>query len=367
MKVDFLVVGAGLFGATFANQMWKKGYRVAIIDSASYIGGHCNSYQKDGIEIHKYGPHIFHTGSDEVWEFVNRFSKFTPFNFTAKAFYRGKLYSFPINLLTLHQVFGCTSPHEARRCIENDIVKIDHPTNLEERALSVMGPTLYEIFIKGYTKKQWATDPKNLPASILNRLPIRFDFSDSYFLNHRNKYQGIPTEGYARLIENMIFETNCPCILDKKFDQKLDIVSKAKRILYTGPIDEFFDYCYGHLPYRSSKFEFEKHPNTFQGGPVVNYTDESVPYTRITEHKYFMTNFPEHTWISKEFPIKYIPGENAPFYPINTDENNALYLRYKKLAEQISDKVIFGGRLGMYAYYDMDQTIEAAINLSGRF
>ena len=356
---DFLIVGAGLFGSVFANKAKEAGKKVLLIDKREHIGGNCYTENIEGIHVHKYGPHIFHTSNDEIWNYINTFSKFNSFINRPKVNYKNSIYSFPINLMTLYQVWGVKTPEEARVRLDEVRIKNDDPKNLEEWILSQVGHDLYEKFIYGYTKKQWMKDPKDLPAFIIKRLPIRLTYDDNYY---NDVYQGIPTGGYTEIFKNMLdgceVETGVDYFLNRdKFN------SIAKCVVYTGKIDEFFNFSFGELEYRSLRFENEVIQGMdYQGNALINYTEENVPYTRITEHKHFNPeslhkNF--HTVISREFPTAW-SKDQTPYYPISNQENNRIYGMYKDLSAKESN-VIFGGRLSEYKYYDMHQVIGSAL------
>jgi UDP-galactopyranose mutase len=356
MKYDFLIVGSGLFGSVFAHEAKKNGKKSLIIDKRDHIGGNCYSENVDGINVHKYGPHIFHTNDKQIWDWIQQFGEFNNYKHSPKVNYNDKIYSFPINLLTLQQLWGVKTPEEAENKLNEVKVNIDSPKNLEEWILSQVGVEIYETFIKGYTIKQWDKDPKELPTSIIKRLPIRTNFDDNYFFD---KYQGIPKDGYTKLFENMLTGIEVKLNVDY-FKEKEKWDSICDKIVFTGKIDEFFGYKFGELEYRSLKFVEKKFDTPdYQGCSIVNYTDQKIPYTRITEHKHFDGANSDVTWITKEFPSKYKKGD-VPYYPINNDENNKKYNEYKKLAES-TPNVIFGGRLAEYKYYDMHQIIASAI------
>jgi UDP-galactopyranose mutase len=357
MKYDFLIVGSGLFGSTFAYEANKYGKKCLVIDKRNHIGGNCFTENKDNINIHKYGPHIFHTNDDEIWKWVNQFADFNNYKHTPKVNYKNKIFSFPINLFTLYQLWGVSSPQEAINKLNEVKVKSDNPLNLEDWVLSQVGHEIYEIFIKGYTLKQWNTDPKKLPSSIIKRLPIRTNYDDNYFFD---KYQGIPIGGYTKLFENILNGIEVKLNVDY-FEKKDYWDSLSDTIVYTGKIDEYFNYVYGELEYRSLEFSHEKiDVSDYQGCSIVNYTDSEIPYTRITEHKHFENTKSDVTWISKEYPKNYTK-DNIPYYPINDEKNNQIYKKYKILADSCPN-VIFGGRLSEYKYYDMHQIIASAKN-----
>lgn len=357
MKYDYLIIGAGLFGSVFAYEMTKQGKKCLIIDKRNHIGGNCYSENKDGINIHKYGPHIFHTNDKKIWDWIQQFGEFNNYKHSPKVNFNGDIFSFPINLLTLNKLWGVKTPEEAKEKIESVRVKIDNPKNLEEWVLSQVGHEIYETFIKGYTVKQWNKDPKELPVSIIKRLPIRLNFDDNYFFD---KYQGIPVDGYTKLFENMTKDIDIMLNIDYFSDMER-FNAMADKIVFTGKIDEFFGYKYGCLDYRSLTFIEEKHNiEDYQGCSIVNYTDEKTEHTRITEHKHFDSVKSEVTWITKEYPKTYENGD-TPYYPINDKKNNEIYLKYKKEADKL-DKIIFGGRLAEYKYYDMHQIIASALH-----
>lgn len=354
---DYLIVGSGLFGSVFAYEMTKIGKKCLVLDSKGHIGGNCYSENNDGINIHVYGPHIFHTNDDNIWEWINQFSKFNSYKHTPKVSFGGKIYSFPINLMTLHQLWGVNTPQEAIDKMKSVVIPNEDPKNLEEWILSQVGLEIYNIFIKGYTMKQWNKDPKDLPMSIIKRLPIRFNFDDNYFFD---KYQGIPIGGYTQIFEKLL---NDITVLTNTnyFDNKDYFNSISSKIVFTGKIDEFFDYRFGELEYRTLKFENIKLDiDDYQGCSIVNYTDFNIPYTRITEHKHFENSKSNVTWITKEYPKDYVRGD-VPFYPINDDKNNKIYDKYKELSYKYPN-IIFGGRLSEYKYYDMHQIIGSALS-----
>lgn len=357
-KYDYLIVGAGMFGTTFARAALDSGKRVLIIDKRPHIGGNCYTEKVEGIDVHVYGPHIFHTNDDKIWEFVNRFSKFENFINKPKVSYKDKIYSFPINLMTLYQLWGVRTPAEAEEKLKSVRVHCDNPQNLEEWILSQVGREIYETFIEGYTRKQWGRHPKDLPASIIKRLPIRLYFEENYFTD---LYQGIPSEGYTKMMEKMMEGAEILLNVDFLAD-RAKWESLADKVVYTGKIDEFFDYKFGELEYRSLEFETSTLDGDYQGNAVVNYTQFDVPYTRIVEHKYFIPKTSQKhkkTVVTKEYPAKWT-RDRVPYYPIRDKENEDLYFKYKSLAEEKSN-YIFGGRLAEYVYYDMHQVIGSAL------
>jgi len=356
MKYDYLIVGSGLFGSTFAYEMNKIGKKCLIIEKRDHIAGNCYTEKKDNINIHKYGPHIFHTNDENIWNWVNQFTKFNNYKHTPKVNYKDNIYSFPINLMTLYQLWKVTTPEEAKVKLESVLIKNDNPKNLEEWILSQVGEEIYETFIKGYTKKQWNKDPKELPSSIIKRLPIRTNFDDNYFFD---KYQGIPIGGYTQMFEKMLEGIEVETGVDY-FSNREYYNSISNKIVFTGKIDEFFDYKFGELEYRTLEFDNKRiKSNDYQGCSIVNYTDFNIPHTRITEHKHFEFYKSEFTWITVEYPKDYKRGD-VPYYPINDDKNNEIYKKYKNMSND-NDKVIFGGRLSEYKYYDMHQIIASAL------
>ena len=358
-KYDYLIVGCGLFGAVFAHEAKQKGKSVLIIEKRDHIGGNIYCAEEEGILVHKYGAHIFHTSNKAVWNYVNQFVEFNNFVNSPIANYKGEIYNMPFNMNTFSKMFGVATPKEAERVIEEQRAEIKgEPKNLEEQAISLVGREIYTKLIKGYTEKQWGRDCKDLPAFIIKRLPVRYTYNNNYF---NDRYQGIPIEGYTVLVERLI--KGCDVRLNTDFfaDREM-FLGLADKCLYTGTIDGYFDYIYGKLGYRSLRFENEAldEPN-HQGVAVVNYTEREIPYTRIIEHKHFAFGTQPKTIITKEYPVDWEEGME-PYYPINDEENNALYARYVERAEK-EPNVIFGGRLGMYKYYDMDKCIEAALAL----
>jgi UDP-galactopyranose mutase len=356
MKYDFLIVGSGLFGSVFAHEATKAGKKCLIIEKRNHIGGNCYTEKIDNINIHKYGPHIFHTNDKKIWDWIQQFGEFNQYKHSPKVNYKGEIYSFPINLLTLNKLWGVTTPEEAIKKLKEVKVKYDNPRNLEEWILSQVGNDIYETFIKGYTKKQWNKEPKELPSSIIKRLPIRTNYNDNYFFD---RYQGIPIDGYTNLFKNMLKGIDILENIDY-FSEKDKWDSIANKIVFTGKIDEFFGYKFGELEYRSLTFVEERlETEDYQGCSIVNYTDLETPQTRVTEHKHFDNAKSDVTWITKEYPKNFKNGD-IPYYPINDDKNNELYKKYKQLADS-TPNVIFGGRLSEYKYYDMHQIIASAL------
>jgi len=358
---DYLVVGAGLFGAVFAREATDRGCSCLVIDRRNHIAG--NAYCEDmyGIPVHTYGAHIFHTSDRKIWDYVNRFAEFNNFVNSPVAIYKDELYNLPFNMNTFAKMWNVKTPAEARQKIEEQKAEagITEPQNLEEQAISLVGRDIYEKLVKGYTEKQWGRDCKDLPAFIIKRLPVRMIFDNNYF---NDRYQGIPEKGYTEMVAAMLSGIEVRTGVDylKERDKYRAL---AKKVIYTGALDEYFGYCYGNLQYRMVRFEQEvKDTDNYQGNAVVNYTEREVPYTRIIEHKHFYPGLKtEKTVISREYPAEWHPGEE-PYYPINDARNAELYAKYKELADR-EEGVIFGGRLGEYKYYDMDKVIASAWNL----
>ncbi len=363
MKYDYLIVGAGLFGAVFAQKAKSAGKTVLVIDKRSHIGGNIYTEDIEGIQVHKYGAHIFHTNDKKVWDYVNQFAEFNRYTNSPMANYNGELYSLPFNMLTFNKMWGVVTPEEAKAKIAEQRAKsgITDPKNLEEQAISLVGTDIYEKLVKGYTQKQWGRPCNELPAFIIKRLPVRFTYDNNYF---NALYQGIPTEGYTKMVERMLDGIEVRLNVDY-FENRENWNNIANKIVYTGTIDAYFDYCYGELAYRSVRFENEiLDTDNYQGNAVINYTDEDTPYTRIIEHKHFVFGTQEKTVISREYSQEWT-RDTEPYYPINNEENNALYEKYKALAEN-KQNVIFGGRLGQYRYYDMDAVILTALDVAER-
>ena len=358
MQYDFLVVGAGLFGSVFAREAADRGYSVLVVDKRNHIGGNIYTQPVEGIHVHVYGAHIFHTNEKYIWDYVNRFAEFNRFTNSPVANYKGELYSLPFNMYTFNRMWGVTTPDEARRTVEaqREAAGIREPKNLEEQAISLVGTDIYQKLVKGYTEKQWGRDCRDLPAFIIRRLPVRFTFDNNYF---NAKYQGIPMGGYTGLVEKLLEGIEVRLNVDY-LENRQELDALAKKTVYTGPIDAFYGFSQGPLEYRSVRFETEvlDTPN-FQGNAVVNYTDRETPWTRIIEHKWFDPADQEKTVISREYSSEWKPGDE-PYYPVNDEKNSALYQKYQALADR-EDRVIFGGRLAQYRYYDMDAVIAAAL------
>ena len=356
---DYLVVGAGLYGAVFAYEAKKRGKEVLVIDRRDHKGGNIYCEEVNGINVHKYGAHIFHTSNKKVWEYVNQFAEFNRYTNSPVANYKGELYNLPFNMNTFNKMWGVITPQEAAAKIEEQRKEagITEPKNLEEQAISLVGNDIYEKLIKGYTQKQWGRKCTELPSFIIKRLPVRLTFDNNYF---NDLYQGIPMGGYNVIIDKMLdgveVELGTDYLANKDKYENI-----ADKIIFTGPIDEFYDYCFGPLEYRSVRFETEELPvENYQGNAVINYTDAETPYTRIIEHKHFEFGTQPTTVISKEYSAEWKVGDE-PYYPVNNDKNAALYQKYLDKSKE-ENKVIFGGRLGEYKYYDMDKVIESALN-----
>lgn len=357
---DYLIVGSGLFGAVFAHEAHKAGKRCLVIEKRPHTGGNIYCEEVDGINVHKYGAHIFHTSDKKIWEYVNQFAEFNNYINSPVARYKNELYNLPFNMNTFSKMWNIATPQEAKDIIASQIadLNITEPKNLEEQALSLVGKDVYEKLIKGYTEKQWGRDCKDLPSFIIKRLPLRFIYDNNYF---NDRYQGIPIGGYTKIVEKML--DGIEVRLNTNYlDNREEFDAMADKIVYTGMIDQFYDYKLGVLEYRSVRFETEELPmENYQGNAVVNYTEREVPYTRIIEHKHFEFGKQPTTIISREYSSEWKKGDE-PYYPVNNDKNNALYQQYKELADK-EHKVIFGGRLGGYKYYDMDKVIAAALEM----
>lgn len=362
-KYDYLIVGAGLYGAVCAQQLSAHGKSVLVIDKRHHIAGNAYTEKIEGINVHMYGAHIFHTNNQMVWNYVNQFAVFNRFTNSPVANYKGELYSLPFNMYTFNKIWGVTTPEEAASMIDTQRKEvIGEPKNLEEQAISLVGRDIFERLVKGYTEKQWGRDCKDLPAFVIKRLPVRLTFDNNYF---NALYQGIPIGGYTKMVDKMLDGIEVQLGQDY-LDNKARFDAMADKVIYTGPIDAYFDFCNGHLEYRSVRFENEVlNIQNFQGNAVVNYTDRDIPWTRIIEHKWFEFGKDENgddvpkTIISREYSSEWQPGDE-PYYPVNDEKNGNLYMKYKAMADK-EENVIFGGRLGEYKYYDMDAVIAEAL------
>ncbi len=352
---DYIIVGAGFFGAICAHELNKRGKRVLVIDARDHIGGNCYTSNRDGINVHNYGPHIFHTSDEEVWKWINQFVSFNNFIYSPVANRKGNLYSLPFNMWTFNQMWGVTTEEEAKAVIAEQNEDIDEPSNLEEQAIKLVGRDIYERLIKDYTEKQWMKPARELPKEIIKRLPVRFTFNNNYF---NDKYQGIPIGGYTQIFEKLLAGVEVRLNTDY-FSSELP---PHRKVIYTGPIDRFFNYKHGELEYKSVTLAHERlETENYQGVAVVNYTGHEVPYTRKIEHKHFESTQSPVTWVSTETPTLYVAGKTEPQYPVNDAANMEIVAKYKNEAKNYPD-VIFGGRLGTYQYYDMWKIIRTALD-----
>lgn len=352
---DYLIVGAGFFGSICAYELNKIGKKVLVIDSRNHIGGNCYTENRDNINLHIYGPHIFHTSDKEVWDWINQFASFNNFIYTPVANYKGKLYALPFNMWTFYQLWEVSTEHEVKDIIEKQSAHITDPTNLEEQAIKLVGNDVYQTLIKGYTEKQWRKMAKELPKEIIKRLPVRYTFNNNYY---NDKYQGIPIGGYTAIFEKLLKDIEVRTGIDYFKDE----LPPHNKVIFTGPIDKFYGYKYGHLEYKTVELDHKRlnMPN-YQGVAAVNYTSDEVPHTRTIEHKHFENSNSDVTWVSWETPIEYVPEKTEPYYPVNDAVNTEIYKKYKEEADK-QDRVIFGGRLGEYKYYDMHQVIRTALD-----
>jgi len=358
-RYDYLIVGSGFFGSICAYELNKKNYKVCVIESRNHIGGNCYTSNKDEINIHEYGPHIFHTSNKKIWKWINQFVSFNNFTFRPVANYNGEIYSLPFNMWTFNKLWNITTPQEAQDIIKSQSIRINEPKNLEEQAIKLVGVDVYEKLIKGYTTKQWKKEPKDLPKEIIKRLPVRFTYDNNYF---NDTYQGIPIGGYTQIFKKLLDGIDVRLNVDY-FEDRNYWDSIGTKVIYTGPIDRFYNYQFGELEYKTTKFEHDRClKENFQGTAVMNYTDLKIPYTRIIEHKHFENSQSDISWITYEYPVEYVPNKTEPYYPVNDSENNLKYSKYKELSD-FQSKYIFGGRLAQYKYYDMHQVIESALNL----
>lgn len=364
--MNYLVVGSGLFGAVFANEAAKLGHNIRVLEKKSHLAGNIHTQKIEGIQVHTYGPHIFHTKMKYVWDYINQFADFNRFINRPMANFNGELYNLPFNMNTFNKLWGVITPQEAQNKIAEQIKNLslsDNPQNLEEQAVSLVGPDIYQKLVKGYTEKQWGQSARDLPAFIIRRLPVRFTYDNNYF---NDSYQGIPVGGYTQIIEKLLDHPLINVEMETDFfDKKEEYLRGDHKIIFTGMIDQFFDYQLGELEYRSLRFETKVlDQDNFQGNAVINYTDDKTPFTRIIEHKHFEFGHSnkEKTVITHEYPKQW-QRNDEPYYPINNERNKKLYLEYAKLAKKNYPQVIFGGRLGQYRYYNMDQTIVSALEM----
>lgn len=359
MKYNYLIVGSGFFGSICAYELNKAGYKVCVIEKRDHIGGNCYTENKDNINIHTYGPHIFHTSNEKVWKWINQFTTFNNFTLRPVANYKGDIYSLPFNMWTFSKLWNITHPDQAQKIIQEQNSNIGEPSNLEEQAIKLVGKDVYEKLIKGYVTKQWRKDPKELPKEIIKRLPVRFTYDNNYF---NDKYQGIPIGGYTQIFQKLLEGID----IKTGINYFEDDLPEHDKVIYTGPIDKFYNYQFGELEYKTTKFEHIKiqYPN-YQGTAVMSYTDIETPFTRCIEHKHFEDSQSDVSWITYEHPIEYKVNETEPMYPVNDLENDFKYLQYKYLADR-EEYITFGGRLAEYKYYDMHQVIESALNCVNR-
>jgi UDP-galactopyranose mutase len=357
-KYNYIIVGSGFFGSICAYELTKAGYKCLVLEKRNHIGGNCYTSNKDNIHVHDYGPHIFHTSNEKVWNWINQFTSFNNFTLRPVANYKGETYSLPFNMWTFSKLWNITHPDQAKEIIKQQSSNIGEPNNLEEQAIKLVGVDVYEKLIKGYTAKQWRKNPKELPKEIIKRLPVRFNYDNNYF---NDKYQGIPIGGYTQIFEKLLNGIEVKLEVDYLINKEY-WNNQAEKIIYTGPIDAYFNYQFGELEYKTTKFKHEKlKTDNFQGVAMMNYTDEETLYTRCIEHKHFEFTDSPITWITWEYPTEYKAQTTEPYYPVNDTENTLKYSQYKNLADQESN-IIFGGRLAEYKYYDMHQVIESALN-----
>lgn len=356
MKYDFLIIGSGFFGSICAYELNKKGYKCLVLEKRQHIGGNCYTEKKNNINIHTYGPHIFHTSNEEVWKWINQFVKFNDFTLRPVANYKGEVYSLPFNMWTFSKLWSISKPEEAKSIINEQSLEINNPENLEEQAIKLVGKDVYYKLIKGYTEKQWKKPATELPKEIIKRLPVRFTYDNNYF---NDKYQGIPIGGYTQIFEKLL--EGIEVKLDVDYLESKDYWnSQARNIIYTGPIDAFFNYEFGELEYKTTRFEHKKlNTNNYQGTAMMNYTDYETPYTRTIEHKHFERSESNITWVTWEYPEDY-DRNKEPYYPVNDKLNNSIYQKYKELTSDLPN-IYFGGRLAEYKYYDMHQVIESSL------
>jgi UDP-galactopyranose mutase len=355
---DYIIIGSGFYGSICAYELNKAGYKCLVLEKRNHIGGNCYTENRDDINIHIYGAHIFHTSNEEVWKWINQFVSFNNYINSPVANYNNEIYSLPFNMWTFSKLWNITHPYQAKAIIEEQSKEINEPTNLEEQAIKLVGRDVYEKLIKGYTEKQWKKPCVDLPKEIIKRLPVRFTYNNNYF---NDKYQGIPIGGYTQIFGKLLAGIEVKLNTDYLQD-KIYWNNQARKIIYTGPIDAYYNYQFGELEYKTTFFDHKKIiTDNYQGNAVINFTNKDIPYTRIIEHKHFEFGTQPHTWISFEYPVDYKIGKTEPYYPVNDKENNLKYSQYKELSNQ-EKNIIFGGRLAEYKYYDMHQVIESALN-----
>ena len=356
-KYNYIIVGSGFFGSICAYELTKLGYSCLVLEKRNHIGGNCYTENKDGINVHMYGPHIFHTSNEDIWKWINQFISFNNFILNPVANYKGEIYSLPFNMWTFSKLWGLTHPDQVKKRIEEQSNEIKEPKNLEEQAIKLVGKDVYEKLIKDYTEKQWKKSAVSLPKEIIKRLPVRFTYNNNYF---NDKYQGIPIGGYTQLFEKLLHGIDIKFGVDY-LENKKYWDGEAEKIIYTGPIDKYYNYCYDYLEYKTTEFKHEKiETENYQGCAVMNYTDKETPFTRCIEHKHFEFTKTDSTWVTHEYPTEYNREYTEPYYPVNDTENNEKYEKYRKLADN-EKNVYFGGRLAEYKYYDMDKVIESAL------
>lgn len=356
-KYDYLIVGAGFFGSICAHELNKKGKKVLVVERRNHIGGNCYTCNWDNINVHYYGAHIFHTSNEKVWNWINQFAEFKPYKHNVVANYKDQVFSMPFNMWTFSKLWNIKSPNEAKKIIEEQGSEIQEPKNLEEQAIKLVGKDIYEMFVRGYTQKQWMKDPKDLPKEIIKRIPVRFTYDNSYYFD---KYEAMPVGGFTQIFEKLLdgieVKLNTDYLKDREYYNSI-----CKKVIFTGPIDKFFDYSLGKLEYKTTKFAHKRlETDNYQGVPVVNYTELEVPQVRTLEHKHFEKSESDVTWVTWEYPTPYIADETEPYYPVNDEINNKMYHDYKEMSKT-HPNVYFGGRLGEYKYYDMDKVIESAL------
>jgi len=355
-KYDYLIVGAGFFGSICAYELTRRGHRCLVLEKRDHIGGNCYTENMDGINVHTYGPHIFHTSNEEVWQWINQFVNFNSFKLSPVANYRNEIYSLPFSMWTFSKVWGISHPEDAKQIIDQQSYGIGDPKNLEEQAIKLVGKDVYYKLIKGYTEKQWRKSATELPKEIIQRLPVRFTYDNNYF---NDKYQGIPIGGYTQIFEKLLSGIDTKLGIDYLKDKEY-WNSLATNVIYTGPIDAFFDYTFGELEYKTTKFDHKRMDvENYQGCAVMNYTEGCIPYTRIIEHKHFEDSNSPVTWVTWEYPEEY-DRSKEPYYPVNDNHNNDIYKKYRELASSL-ENVYFGGRLAEYKYYDMHKVIKSAL------
>jgi len=355
---DYVIVGAGFFGSICAHELTKKGKKVLVLEKRNHLGGNGYTDKWDNINIHYYGPHIFHTSNEKVWRWINKFAEFKPYKHNVVANYKDNVFSMPFNMWTFSKLWNIKSPDEAKKIIKEQSLGIEYPKNLEEQAIKLVGTDIYEMFIKGYTQKQWMKDPKDLPKEIIKRIPIRFTYDNSYYFD---KYEAIPIGGYTQIFEKLLVGIEVRLNTDY-FTEKEYYNSIGEKVIFTGPIDKFFDYSLGKLEYKTTKFLHKRfETNNYQGAAQINYTELDTPQVRTLEHKHFEKSESNVTWVTWEYPTPYIVDETEPYYPVNDDINNRMYQEYKEMANNYPN-IYFGGRLGDYKYYDMDKVIDLALN-----